>query len=195
MSRNDIPPLVQAAVAHAQFESIHPFPDGNGRVGRALVHALLRSKGLTRNITVPVSAGLLTDTDAYFAALDAFHEGDQARIVLRFSEASFSAIDNGRRLIHDLRGVRRRWNGVIDARKGSAPHGLADLLVRQPVVNSPFVQRELKVSAQNVDLAIRRLVDAGVLHQIGSAQRNRKWEPREVLAALDAFAARAGRRR
>ena len=56
MARNDLPPLVQAAVAHAQFETIHPFPDGNGRCGRALVHSLLRGKGLTRKVTVPVSA-------------------------------------------------------------------------------------------------------------------------------------------
>lgn len=194
MSRSDIPPLVQAAVAHAQFESIHPFPDGNGRVGRALVHALLRSKGLTRNITVPVSAGLLTNTDAYFAALDAYHDGDPSPIVLRFSEASFSAIDNGRELVGDLRGVRRRWDEVIGARRGSTPRALADLLVRQPVADSPFVQRELGVSAQNVNLAIRRLVEAGVLSEIGKAERNRKWEAREVLVALDAFAARAGRR-
>ena len=194
MSRSDIPPLVQAAVAHAQFESIHPFPDGNGRVGRALVHALLRSKGLTRNITVPISAGLLTDTDAYFAALDAYHDGDPAPIVLRFSEASFSAIDNGRQLVRDIRDVRQRWDEVIEARRGATPHALADLLVRQPVVDSPFVQRELGVSAQNVNLAIRRLVEAGVLSEIGKAERNRKWEAREVLVALDAFAARAGRR-
>ncbi len=194
MSRNDIPPLVQATVAHAQFESIHPFPDGNGRVGRALVHAMLRSKGLTRNITVPVSAGLLTDTDAYFAALDAYHEGDPAPIVLSFSEAAFAAIDNGRKLVRDLHDVRRRWDEVIVARRGSTPRALAELLVRQPVVDSPFIQRELKVSAQNVNLAIRRLVGAGVLNEIGSAERNRKWEARDVLVALDAFAARAGRR-
>ena len=64
--RDDIPVLSQAALAHAQFETIHPFADGNGRTGRAIVHCLLRGKGLTRLVTVPVSAGLLTDTDRYF---------------------------------------------------------------------------------------------------------------------------------
>src|SRR5262249_56504813 len=66
--RDDLPVLAHAALAHAQFETIHPFVDGNGRTGRALVHAMLRARGVTRNVTVPVSAGLLTDTDAYFAA-------------------------------------------------------------------------------------------------------------------------------
>lgn len=81
LSRDDLPPLTQAAVAHAQFETIHPFPDGNGRVGRALIHALLRGKGLTRQVTVPVSAGLLTDTDGCFGALGAYRDGDPAPLV------------------------------------------------------------------------------------------------------------------
>jgi Fic family protein len=74
--RTDIPLLTQAAVAHAQFETIHPFPDGNGRTGRALIHSMLRGHGLTHNVTVPVSAGLLTDTSAYFDALTAYREGE-----------------------------------------------------------------------------------------------------------------------
>lgn len=53
---------MQAALAHAQFETIHPFPDGNGRVGRALIQAMLRGGQLTRNVAVPVSAGLPHDT-------------------------------------------------------------------------------------------------------------------------------------
>ena len=73
--RADLPLLSQAAIAHAQFETIHPFPDGNGRTGRALIHAMLRGHGLTRNVTVPVSAGLLTDTNGYFDALTAYRDG------------------------------------------------------------------------------------------------------------------------
>ncbi|NKX52861.1 Fic family protein, partial [Arthrobacter deserti] len=62
--RTDVPVLIQAATAHAQFETNHPFPDGNGRTGRALLQGMLRHGGLTRNVTVPVSAGLLQDTNA-----------------------------------------------------------------------------------------------------------------------------------
>ncbi|WP_240483949.1 Fic family protein [Arsenicicoccus bolidensis] len=62
--RLDLHVIPQVAVAHAQFETIHPFSDGNGRVGRALMHAMLRAKGLTHQISVPISAGLLTDTAA-----------------------------------------------------------------------------------------------------------------------------------
>jgi hypothetical protein len=77
--RDDIPALPQIALAHAQFGTIHPFTDGNGRTGRALIQAILRRKGLTRNVTVPVLAGLLTDTDSYFAALTAYREGTPPR--------------------------------------------------------------------------------------------------------------------
>ena len=70
---------------HAQFETIHPFTDGNGRTGRALVQAMLRNKGLTRQVTVPVSAGLLADTDGYIAALTAYRQGDVTPIVERFA--------------------------------------------------------------------------------------------------------------
>ena len=95
INRVDIPTLAHAAIAHAQFETIHPFPDGNGRVGRALVHAHLRNAQLTRNVTVPVSAGLLTNINAYFAALDAYRGGDIVPIVKMFADATFAALDNG----------------------------------------------------------------------------------------------------
>lgn len=104
--RDDIPALIHIAIAHAQFETIHPFPDGNGRTGRAVVQAMLRHKGLTRQVTVPVSAGLLVDTDRYFDALTAFRAGDAAPIVERMSEASVLAVQNGRQLVSELRAVR-----------------------------------------------------------------------------------------
>jgi Fic family protein len=124
--RADIPTLPQIAIAHAQFEAIHPFPDGNGRTGRALVQAMLRNKRLTRQITFPVSAGLLANTDAYFNALGAYREGSPAPIVERLSEASLLAVTNGRRLVADLRSIREEWNSRISSRFRSPPcRGLA----------------------------------------------------------------------
>ena len=194
-ARNDIPPLVQATIAHAQFETIHPFPDGNGRTGRALIHCLLRGKGLTRNVTVPVSAGLLTDTDAYFDSLTAYREGRPAEIVALMSNASFSAINNGRQLVADLHSIRDSWQGRVRARSDAAAWKIADLLLRQPVIDSPTAQRQLGVSATNVNTAIDHLVDVGVLTKVSGNYRNRKWAANAVLAALDAFAERGGRRR
>jgi Fic family protein len=193
--REDIPVLVHAALAHAQFETIHPFVDGNGRTGRALVHAMLRGKGLTRNVTVPVSAGLLTDTDAYFAALMAYRDGDAAAIVNRLAEASFAAVANGRQLVDDLQNIRDRWQDVIAARRDAVAWRLADLLLWQPVIDAAIVQSELDATSANAHRAIRQLTDAGVISEFSGRRRSRLWQAREVLTALDDFAARAGRRR
>lgn len=83
MQRTDIPALAHAAVAHAQFETIHPFADGNGRTGRALVHVMLKERRLTTSSALPISAGLLTDSAGYFAALNAYRDGDVDPIVQR----------------------------------------------------------------------------------------------------------------
>ncbi|HEV2088463.1 MAG TPA: Fic family protein [Cryptosporangiaceae bacterium] len=195
LARDDIPALAHAALAHAQFETIHPFVDGNGRTGRALVHALLLAKGVTRNVTVPVSAGLLTDTDAYFHALDRYRDGDPARIVELMAEASFAAIDNGRQLVAELRDARRRWTEVVSARRDAAAWKLADLLLRQPVIDSELARAALGATSANTHRAIRQLVDAGVLVEFSGKRRNRRWQAPEVLRALDDFAERAGRRR
>jgi Fic family protein len=193
--RDDLPVLAHAALAHAQFETIHPFVDGNGRTGRALVHSMLRARGLTRNVTVPVSAGLLTDTDAYFAALMAYRRGDAARIVALIAEASFAAIANGRQLVGELRRVRQRWNDAVKARHDASAWALADLMLRQPVVDAELVQRVLEVTSANAHRAIRQLAEAGVISEFSGRRRDRMWQAREVLVALDEFAARAGRRR
>jgi len=192
--RTDLPLLSQAAVAHAQFETIHPFLDGNGRTGRALIHAMLRGHGLTRNVTVPVSAGLLTDTGGYFDALTAYRGGDPAQIVERLANASFAAVTNGRQLVNGLRAVRQGWDGKIKARHGAGAWQLADVLVRQPVIDAAMVARELDVSSPNAQRAIVPLAEAGILEEFTGFARNRMWQAREVLDAIDDFAARAGRR-
>ncbi len=194
MVRDDMPVLAQAAVAHAQFETIHPFPDGKGRTGRALLHAMLRNKGLTRNVTVSMSAGLLVDTDSYFAALDAYRTGDPALIVARMSEAAFPAVGNGRELVADLRAIRTRWNEQVHARRDSRIWQLADLLLRHPVVNADVVACELGILPSNVYRLIEPLENADIIIGLDNKVRNRVWRSPEVLEALDAFAAHAGRR-
>lgn len=193
--RADVPTLPQIAVGHAQFETIHPFTDGNGRTGRALVQALLRNKGVTRQVTMPVSAGLLADTDAYFAALTRYRDGDAAPIVERFSQATVLAIANGRQLVTELRDIREGWNEVITARSDSAVWKVADVLTRRPVVNAALLAQELGIESTNAHRYLNPLTEAGILVEAASGPRNRVWRSPEVLAALDAFAERAGRRR
>jgi Fic family protein len=193
--RADMPALPQIAIAHAQFETIHPFADGNGRTGRALIQAMLRQKRLTRQITVPVSAGLLKNTDAYFDALSSYREGDPAPIVQRVSEASLLAVANGRHLVADLRSIREEWNSRFSARRDSAVHRVADLLIRHPVFNARLLERELGITTGNARRYIDPLAEAKIIVEFTDRARNRAWRAPEVLDALDAFAARAGRRR
>ncbi|MCC2320694.1 Fic family protein [Cellulomonas xiejunii] len=192
--RDDVPALQHAAVAHAQFETIHPFVDGNGRTGRALIHALLRHRALTRTVTVPVSAGLLVDVRRYFDALTAYREGDLAPIVDAMAQASADAVVNGRQLVADLREVRAGWADRTRARTDATVWPLMDLVLRQPVLGTALVQRELGVSHTNAMKAIGRLVEVGALSQVGGRRRSILWQSAQVLSALDAFAARAGRR-
>jgi Fic family protein len=192
--RTDIPLLPQIAIAHAQFETIHPFPDGNGRTGRALIQAMLRNKRLTRQITVPVSAGLLADTGTYFDALGAYREGNPAPIIEKLAEASLLAVANGRHLVADLRSIRKEWNARITARRDSAVHRVADLIIKYPVFNARLLQRELGIGTGNARRYIDPMADAGVIVEFTDRARNRAWRAPEVLGALDAFAVRAGRR-
>lgn len=194
--RADLPVLAMVAIAHAQFETIHPFVDGNGRTGRALVHVLLRRTGATRRLTVPVSAGLLTDTASYFAALTAYRQGDASPIVEQFSAAAFAAIDNGRQLDRDLADIVARWEHALTARRDAAAWRVLLHLVQQPAVTVKFVQEVAQVSGPAAQNAIDQLNDAGILVPARADQRrNRVWLAEAVIDALDEFAERAGRRR
>lgn len=194
-ARTDVPVLAHAALAHAQFETIHPFPDGNGRTGRALFHSMLRRGGLTRNVTVPVSAGLLSDTERYFHALGRYRQGDADAIVLAFADAVFAGINNGRTLVAELQEVSAHWESVVPSRRGSAGASLRTFLLQQPVVTVQMLADELGVSLVSASTAIGRYVDAGVLVQTNNFKRNRIWHSPDVLAALDRSGARARRRR
>ncbi|WP_327095825.1 Fic family protein [Nocardia vinacea] len=192
--RDDIPILVHAAIAHAQFETIHPFTDGNGRTGRALLHSMLRAKELTRNVTVPIAAGLLSDVNAYFDALTAYRSGDAVPIVHQVASASFAAIINARQLVSEITEIRQRWSSAITARSQATAWQVADLAVRLPVFDAEAVARELAIPSSNALRAIEPLVQAGVVTEFTGMRKNRMWQAREILDALDAFAARAGRR-
>jgi Fic family protein len=194
IDRDDVPVLAQAALAHAQFETIHPFPDGNGRTGRALVHAHLRHKRLTRNVTVPVSAGLLTDVDSYFAALTRYRDGDPTAIIESFGAAALAATANGRALVEDLHTLRSDWQDRVRARRDATAWRIADLLLRHPVLNAALIARETGIAPRNAYRALRPLEDAGVVVEFSDRKRNQLWRAPEVLHALDRFAVRAGRR-
>jgi len=193
IARTDVPLLAQAAIAHAQFETIHPFNDGNGRTGRALVHAMLKHGGATTRATIPVSAGLLADTGTYFDALTAYRDGDLNPIVTRFAEASFAAIGNGRRLAQDLTAIYERWSTMLTARRTAAVWTMLPLLLSRPAVTSRMVQESTGLSQPAADNVIGQLRAAGILTKAAGVQRSVVWVAGDVTDALDAFADRARR--
>jgi Fic family protein len=193
--RDDLPSLAQIAVAHAQYETVHPFLEVNGRTGRAIMQAMLRRADITRSIVVPVSAGLLQDTAGYFNALTRYRAGRADAVVEVFARAAHTAVASSRVLMDDLEAVRGSWETRLTSRQGSGARRLIALLERQPVINSKLAVGYLGVTPPNAQLAIDRLVDDGILTQIGSNRRNRTWAAHDVLDALDAFAERARRQR
>lgn len=194
-ARTDVPLLAQAAIAHAQFETIHPFNDGNGRTGRAIVHAMLKQGGATTRATVPVSAGLLADTNSYFAALTDFHSGDAGPIVARFADAAFAAIGNGRQLAQDLLATYEAWSASVTARRTAAVWRVMPLLLSQPAVTSSLIQKATELSQPAADNVISQLREAGILTKAAGVQRYVVWVATDVTRALDDFADRAMRRR
>ena len=192
--RDDIPPLIQVALAHAQFETIHPFTDGNGRTGRAYAQSMLRAKGVTRNVAIPVSAGLLAGVDEYHASLTAYRAGNPIPIIAAFADAAIAAVDNATRLVADINTVRASWSNRITARSDSGVWPLLEVVARRPVLNAMVAAEELGVHHTNVYRLLNTLTDARVLQSKKEHHAGPFWRSDEILHAIDAFAERAGRR-
>lgn len=193
LHRTDIPALAHAALTHAQFETIHPFADGNGRTGRALIHIVLRAHGLAVNGILPLSAALLRDTSTYFAALDAYRDGSIAPIVALFADAALHATELDRGLATQLTQLRADWNDEISARRDAVDWKLADFLLRQPLVDAAMVAEELDVTPANARRALERLEHDGVIVSAQVTKKKRAWRAPEVLELLDEFADAARR--
>ena len=194
VEREDLPVIAQCAIAHVQFETIHPFADGNGRFGRALIHAILRNKGLIRHATLPLSAGLLTMTDEYFGALTAYRAGDARLIVERFADACRFAASSGRRLVDALfRELALSEEQLHGVGRDAAVWSVPPVLVAQPVVNANYLMTHLGMSNVTAHRTLDTLVSRGVLVQRSGGRRNRVWEHSGMLRILDEYAARLHR--
>lgn len=170
-------PLVRAAIAHAQFETIHPFIDGNGRTGRALIHTVLRRTDALRNTLIPISTVFAGDPTAYIAGLTAYR-ADPPRIddwVIAFAQAAELAAGNAVRLSDDIADLDRRVlddlvthrqaRGVSPVRPRSDAVVLRILaaLATDPVLTIETAARKHKVSPAAAHRALVDLADAGIL--------------------------------
>ncbi|QDU65092.1 Fic family protein [Engelhardtia mirabilis] len=190
---DDHSPLVQAAIAHAQFETLHPFADGNGRAGRALIHVVLRRRGLAPGFVPPISLVLATWPDDYVAGLSAFRHvgprggpGRSAGAVdwLRtFATATRRACTDAERYGDQLTELTARWRETLGrVRANSATDRLLRVLPGVPILTVESASRLVGRTRPRTAEAINRLVDAGILEQrnIGR-ERYRVFEAREIL--------------
>ncbi|NLH68277.1 MAG: Fic family protein [Candidatus Microthrix parvicella] len=193
-NRTDLGALAHIAVTHAHFETVHPFPDGNGRTGRVLIQRMLRSAGLTRRSNVPLSAGLLTESTRYFDALNRYRDGDVEPIIGTFVDATFHSLSNADQLVDYLFAALLRWTDRVVARSDSAVWPLLEYCIGHPAITIKAAVTALGVSEVAVSNAIDRLVSLGILHQNSPARRNRIWLVSDVLDAVEDFMDRARRR-
>lgn len=174
-------PLVQAALVHAQFETIHPFEDGNGRTGRALVHVVLRRRGMAPQFVPPVSVILAAAKDRYIAALTGFR-GDRVSAGLEyFAAATARAARLASVYVASVDALRDRWREQLTAsrhapRAGAAAWAIIDVLPAYPIITAPVATAVTgRVKAAIYD-GVEQLVNAGVLLPLTASKRNRSWE-------------------
>lgn len=188
-------PLVQAAVAHAQFETIHPFADGNGRVGRALIHFVLRRRGLAPHVVPPVSLILATNTDAYIDGLVAYRhlgsadapEGSQAaaRWIAQFTGDLLRACDATAGFADNLAELERQWRSQVGRiRANSAVDVLLATLPGIPVLTVETAATTIGRSVARTNDAVAVLLAAKVLTQSTVGRRNRVFEASGLLDAI-----------
>lgn len=194
-ARDDIDPLAAAAIFHAQFETIHPFIDGNGRTGRALVHRQLAASGVVGSSALPLSAGLLHNIDAYLDAFDRYHEGEVEPIIRIFADALEAALVLGAAASARIEEILQAWDSVITERKGSAMRRLPTLLVEQPVVTTGYVADKLGISSRAALSLLTRACEYGILEQSGNYRRGKYYQATELLEVLEDVASKGALRR
>lgn len=181
-NRTDLPALIQAAVVHAQFESIHPFIDGNGRIGRALIHAVLRHRRITRHLVVPIASGLVAHRDRYFEALHDYRAGHARTIIAMLATSTNIAASESWTTATNLVTLRHQWaDRVGGTRPGTTQHRVLDLLTEEPIVNAGVLANRFALSESEARSVIDGLQGAGVLTRLGRTRRAPVWVAQDVL--------------
>lgn len=194
-ARRDLPPLAQAAIVHAQFESIHPFTDGNGRIGRALIHAVLRFRALTRRVAVPIASVMLADVDAYFDRLTDYRAGDADGMTSYLAQAAVTASEEAGASATALSAMPDQWRAAAaHPRRGSAAASIIDQLLASPVLTYKTAAGLANTSNRSAFSALDRLADAQILREITGNRRDRVWIATDVFDELDRLQERIGRR-
>ncbi len=190
--------LLQAALTHSQFEIIHPFGDGNGRVGRALIHVVLRRRGLATRFVPPISLVLATHSRDYVRGLAASqYRGDPRSIqaaegtaewlgvfATAVARASADAASFGQR----INALEQEWRQQAKPiRRESAADLLLTALVSAPIITVSTAASLIKRSIPATNAAVEQLVAAGVLYPIREVRRNRAFEAKGLVDMFTLF--------
>lgn len=188
-----LPPLVQAALVHAQFETIHPFGDGNGRTGRALIQVVLRRRGISPAYVPPISVVLAASKGRYIEGLTRFREDAVGEWVEQFAAAAARAAHLANEYLRAVEELRERWRAQLTAtappKKNAAAWALIDVLPAHPLITASVAAVATGRSKAPIYDAIMNLEAAGVLTALSPGKRNQSWEATgllDLLAGLEA---------
>jgi Fic family protein len=187
-NRDDVAPVIQAAAVHAQFETIHPFADGNGRVGRSLIGAILARRQICRDVIPPVSLVLSRDRDAYIDALTAwrFEIDGYRQWIVELATACEAAALASTRLAGQVADLQDSWRDAAGhPRRDSAAAAIIDALPAYPILDADFAATLTGRSEVAARQALNNLTDTGVLQQVTVGKRNRMWESSGLFALID----------
>ena len=180
-----LPTLVQIGMVHAQFETIHPFLDGNGRVGRLLITFLLCQREILSRPLLYLSHYFKLHRAEYYDRLMAVRTDGHWEQWLKFflkgvAQVSRAAAETARAILALQEGHRR----LITARSASPASGLRllDYLFQQPLVTVRLVERELDCAFATASKLVEQFVAWGLLEEVTGGQRNRQFEYKPYLA-------------
>jgi Fic family protein len=195
-TRRDLSPVVVAAIAHAQFESIHPHQDGNGRVGRCLVHTLLRRETAS-SVLPPLSIAFARPEARYVEGLNAFRSDDLDGWLTVFATAISFAAHATMGLAYEVGQLQQSWleqlvevrakSGLRPPRADAAVLGALKALPDMPAFHARDLAQQLDRSWRAAQDAIEELADVGIVKQLSAGKGNRLYEVPEIFALLDGF--------
>ena len=188
VNRVDVSPVTQAAVAHAHFETIHPYPDGNGRIGRALVYRSWAFRGLIGPVTPPISRVLLESRSLYIDGLTAYRAGDVDAWLRYFFDVVESAVSYTHSLGARLEDLIVAWQGRLEgAHEDALVRRLAADLPLHPITSATDVARRYDVTERGALLALDDLAGRGIVtHR--PMRKARRGRPAKVYEATELFA-------
>jgi Fic family protein len=188
---DSLPPLVQAALVHAQFETIHPFDNGNGRTGRALIQVILRRRKVAPDYVPPISVVLAAARDRYIRGLTQFRADGVVAWIEQFAATTAESAHLAERYLIAVEALMNEWRAQVSAtgtpRADAAAWALIDVLPAHPVITGPVAAAATGRSKGPIYEALARLQDAGVLVPLSDSRRNQAWEAAGLLDLIESF--------